>query len=174
LASTRKAIDSTLSAYRLHVEPGTLPEYLEAKYSYRFIKKTIEKARKNDETAYPLAPPLLDLHGTCSTYGSHADIASFVHRVKVVPRDTGSASIEHLMFQYPEDPEEFRYYLASTLSAYSLMLGVFVAPIEKYAPGFDVEVWAKASTALTASIEKVRNALARVRHEKKAASKENT
>ena len=174
LASTRKAIDATLSAYRLHVEPGTLPEYLEAGSSYRFIKKTIEKARKVDEIAYPLAPPLLELHGTCSAYGSHADIASFAHRIKVVPNGLGSALMEHSMFQYPEDPEEFRYYLAATLSAYSLMLGVLLAPVGKYASGFEVEAWGDASAALTASIEKVRLALAKAGVEKKAAAQAAT
>ena len=66
-------------------------------------------------------------------------------RVRRTHPQSNSATIEHLMFQYPEDPDEFQYYLASTHSAYSLMLGGFVEPIGRYAPGFDVENWAKVS-----------------------------
>lgn len=160
LASTRKALDATLTAYRLHVEPTTLNEYLDSESSYRFIKKTIERARKKDPSLYPLAPPLLYLHEVCSEYGSHSDIASFAHRIKVVPLDSTKASVEHLMFQFPEDDLEFRYYLASTLSAYTLMLKVLIEPVRKYVGSFDVAKWTTSTEALSNNIEKVRTALA--------------
>lgn len=172
LASTRKAIDATLSAYRLGVEPGTLEQYLNAEGPYKRITKTIERARKADPNAFLLAPPLLHLHGVCSEYGAHSDISSFVHRIKTVPLDSDTAVIEHHMFQYPEDPEEFRYYLASTMSAYMLMLGVYVVPVGNYAKGFDVKSWEASSGAVLASIEKVRKALAARWPEKKAAAEE--
>jgi hypothetical protein len=168
LASTRKAIDATLSAYRLCVEPQTLEQYLNAEGAYLRITRTMERARSADANAYPLAPPLLHLHGVCSQFGSHADVSSFVHRIKVVPVSSDKATIEHLLFQYPEDPAEFRYYFASTLSAYMLMLEVFIEPVGKYAAEFDLDSWRKSSNALVMSIEKVRAALAEAGLEKKA------
>lgn len=168
LASTRKAIDATLTAYRLHIEPATLDQYFNEHGSYRRITRTIERARKADPNAFPLAPLLLHLHGVCSQYGSHSDISSFAHRIKVVPLDSDKAIVEHLMFQYPEDPAEFRYYLASTLSAYMLMLGIFIGPVSKHSGSFDVSKWEASAKALTISIEKVRAALARHGAQKEA------
>ena len=161
LASTRKAIDATFTAYKLHLEPGTLKAYLEEDASYRFITKSIMRARKQDNNAYPLAPALLELHGVCSRYGSHADVSSFAHRVKVTPLGPDKARVEHLMFQFPEDEKEFRYYLASTLSAFMLMIAIYADPLSKLTKNFDVANWIKSSKALTDSIEKVRAALAK-------------
>lgn len=173
LASTRKAIDATLTAYRLHLEPGTLQAYLAEDASYRFITSTIKHAIKQDNNAYPLAPPLLELHGICSQYGSHADVSSFVHRVKVTPLGSGRAQVEHMMFQFPDDEKEFRYYLASTLSAYMLMLAIYADPLTKLTKDFDVTQWTEAIKALTASIEKVRAALAKGELEERAKNRPN-
>lgn len=162
MASTRKAIDATLTSYRLYIEPETHQQYLDEAWAYKRITATIEKARKADASAYPLAPPLLELHGICSQYGSHSDVSSFAYRIKVTPLDSTKTQVEHLMFQIPEDPAEVRYYLASTLSAFMLMLGVYLEPLGKYTKDFDVRYWIEASRELTASIEKVREALAAV------------
>ena len=168
LASTRKAIDATLTAYRLHAQPGTLQEYLQERGTYRFITRTITRARQADANLFPLAPPLLHLHGVCSQYGSHADISSFAHRVQVVPLDAGKAVVEHLMFQYPKNPTEFRYYLASTLSAYILMMQVFIDPIAMYTKDFNVGAWSDSAKKLIESTEKVRKALAKAGLDQKA------
>jgi hypothetical protein len=160
LASTRKAIDATLTTYRLCVEPATLQEYLDEQQTYKFITRTIRKARKKDASKFPLAPPLLELHDLCSQYGSHADVVSFVHRVEVVPLNEDQAVIEHLMFQYPKDHDEFRYYIVSTMSAFLIMLEVFVDVIAKYTKDFDVGNWHDSTKKLIASTEKVRAALA--------------
>jgi hypothetical protein len=53
LASTRKAIDATLTAYRLIVEPQTLEEYKSQHRHYQFIKGHIERRRKADPTLFP-------------------------------------------------------------------------------------------------------------------------
>jgi len=179
LASTRKAIDATLTAYRLHVQPETLQEYLDEKGSYRFITRTIARAREKDDKLFPLAPPLLHLHGVCSQFGSHADISSFAHRVNVKPVDANKAIVEHLMFQYPEDPDEFRYYLASTMSAFVLMLQVFIDPLTKHirakvdGKDFDLAAWRDSTQKLAEGTEKVRKALAAVGVKQEVARKES-
>lgn len=169
-ASTRKAIDATLTAYRLHVDPSTLQEYLEERGTYKSIARTIGRAREKDSSIFPLAPPLLELYGLCSQYGSHADVASFAHRVEVVQLSKDQEVIEHLMFQYPKDPDEFRYYIVSTMSAFLLMLEVFIDPIAKYAKDFEVGAWCDSTKKLIASTEKVRAALANRGLQSKAAS----
>lgn len=161
LASTRKAIDATLTVYRLHIDPATLQEYLDERGTYKFITRTIRRSREKDASTFPLAPPLLHLHDVCSQYGSHADVASFAHRVEVVPLNKDQAVVEHLMFQYPKDPDEFRYYIVSTISAFLLMLEVFIDPIAKYAKDFDVGAWRDSTKKLIESTEKVRSALAK-------------
>src|SRR5205814_6458438 len=62
LASTRKAIDATLTAYRLIEFPDTLAQYKERHRHYQNIKGHIDRVRRGDASKYPLAEQLIRLH----------------------------------------------------------------------------------------------------------------
>jgi len=57
------------------------------------------------------------------------------------------------------------------MSAYILMLQVFIDSVSKYTKDFDVDAWAASTKALIASTEKVRAALAAAGWAKKEAEK---
>ena len=141
LHSTRKAIDASLTAYRLLTQPETLPQYVEGHGSYNRITRTVARARELDATSYPLAPELLHLHGICSEIGSHADITGFVHRIRIKEVDATRSTFEHLMFQKPDDPHEFRYYITSTMLAFIKMLRIFQPRLVELNKKMDAKKW---------------------------------
>jgi hypothetical protein len=126
LASTRKAIDASLSAYRIILDPKMADLYKTRDNSFLHIKSHIQRERKTDSSKYPFAEGLLELHDMCSEYGSHADVSSFVHRVEV--RDLPDKNKQNLMFhyfQFPKDPNEYAVYLIDTIFAFYGMLQIF-------------------------------------------------
>lgn len=142
LGSTRKAIDSTLTAYRLIDEPNTLSQYQERHKSYQNIKSYVSRQMKHDKTKFPLAREIIALHDLCSEFGSHADISTFIHRVLVVPtQKEGKGLFKMNMFQAPDRDIELRYYLVQTLRAYAMMLKVFSVFIGELAVGLDLGAW---------------------------------
>lgn len=138
LASTRKAMDASFSAYEMLLHPETIKLYKNQDKKFQFIKGTIAKERKADESTYPLAANLLELHEICSEFGSHADISTFTHRVEV--RETDNPKKKKLMFKYyqfPSDKEEYHAYFVETLLAYYEMLLIFKPMLLEKAVGLD-------------------------------------
>lgn len=154
LGSTRKAIDATLSAYRLIEYPDTLSLYQQRDWSYQNIKSYIAKQIKLDSTKFIHATQLIRLHDLCSEFGSHADISSFIHRVSIESTggmDKGLFKIN--MFQTPDTDIELHRYLVETLLAYTHMTKVFSAFIGGLVVGLDVAAW-------NAQIDKLEQAFA--------------
>ena len=142
LGSTRKAIDATLTAYRLIEEPATLEQYHQQHRHYQAIKSYMDRARRHDATKYPLAGRLIELHDLCSEYGSHADISSFVHRITIAPtEEAGKGLFKVQMFQTPDTDLAHRAYLVETLLAYTEMAKVFSTFMGSVTTGFDVTAW---------------------------------
>jgi hypothetical protein len=142
LGSTRKAIDATLTAYRLIEEPATLGQYHQQHRNYQNIKAYIARTRKHDSKRYSLAAQLIEFHELCSEFGSHADISSFVHRISIEPKkEVGKGLFKVKMFQAPDTDIELRAYLAQTLLAYTQMAKVFSAFVGGLAVGLDVTAW---------------------------------
>ena len=138
-ASTRKAIDAALSAYEMILDPTTIPLYEARDKHFQFIKAHIAKVRKDDAVRYPLAEQLLQQHETCSEFGSHADVSSFVYRNIQEMKGTDQAeqrnSIVPLFHMLPRDPEEFHWHFVGLLLAYYQMLEVFKPMVLKLAVG---------------------------------------
>jgi hypothetical protein len=152
LSSTRKAIDATLSAYRLIREPATLPLYHESHRSYQFIKRHIKTARATDESNYPLADPLLKVHDVCSQFGAHADISTFIHRIAVFKTEDPNRGFMTVgMFQIPESDAMLRRYVVETFLAFTGMLKVFAEFINGNAVDFDFAGWHAAIDGLGAA-----------------------
>ena len=152
LASTRKAIDATLTAYRLIAEPETLEEYKGQHRNYQFIKGYIERRKKKDAAQFPLAAPLIEFHEKCSEYGSHADISSFVHRLSVEEVEGTDKGILRVgMFQVMSELES-RHHMVMTFLVYGTMLKVLCQFIGGLAQGLDRAVWGNAIDDLLAAI----------------------
>lgn len=126
LSSVRKAIDSTLCAYKIILDPKSAESYVNRDKFFQFIKSNIQKEIKKSPSNYPLANDLINIHELCSEYGSHADISSFIHRFET--RETTNEDIRLLLvhyFQFPRDFEEYRFYYITILRAFYSMFIVF-------------------------------------------------
>lgn len=126
LSSLRKAIDASLSAYKIILEPELSKNYIERDKTFQYIKSNIQREIEKDSTKFPLAHSLLKTHDCCSEFGSHADISSFFHRLetKEIPGTTKDQLLVHY-FQFPKDQEEYRFYYIVTLQAYFSMFLIF-------------------------------------------------
>lgn len=159
LASARKAIDASLSAYRIILDPQTAELYKKRNKTFLYIKSYIQGERSKDKNRYPLAEGLLELHDMCSEYGSHADVSSFVHRVEV--RNLPALNKQHLMFhyfQFPKDTNEYAVYFVDTLWAYYGMLLIFRDFLEPKVKAANPD-WGKKIDMLGVLLNKRRNAL---------------
>ncbi|MDR7377099.1 hypothetical protein J2X19_001757 [Rhodoferax ferrireducens] len=174
MGNTRKAVDATLTAYELILFPEKLPMYLAREWHFQTIKSRIERARKGDPTKYPLAAGLLELHDIGSQYGAHADVSSFIHRMKRRPHEDSRGIIQNFVyFQVPESQDQGDAHYVNLFHNFLLMTRVFDPFTEKYAP-INFEVWrADRDRKLKEYTEVGMELLARIRkhHAEEAAQK---
>lgn len=164
MGNTRKAVDATLTAYELILFPEKLPMYLAREWHFQTIKSRIERARKGNPTKYPLAAGLLELHDMGSQYGAHADVSSFIHRMKRRPHEDGRGIIQNFAyFQLPESQDQGDSHYVNLFHNFLAMTRVFDPFTEKYAP-INFEVWrADRDRKLKAYTEVGMGLLARIR-----------
>lgn len=126
LSSTRKAIDATLSAYKIILDPEIATKYENRDKYFQYIKSNIQRENAEDSNKYPLAKNLVKIHDACSEFGSHADISSFFHRLerREVPGTNNDLQLVHY-FQFPKNSEEYRFYYISILQAFYDMFLIF-------------------------------------------------
>ena len=126
LSSLRKAIDASLCAYKIILEPEKSVAYLNRDKYFQFIKSNIQRETGKDSSLYPLAHDLLKIHDACSEYGSHSDISSFFHRLETKETDDKKRDILLLhYFQFPRNPEEYKFYYLTTLQGFFSMFLIF-------------------------------------------------
>lgn len=126
LSSLRKAIDASLCAYKIIQEPTKSVAYLERDRYFQFIKSNIQNEIKKDSSLYPLAHDLVKIHDACSEYGAHSDISSFFHRLETKETDDKKRDILFLhYFQFPRNPEEYKFYYLTTLQGFYSMFLIF-------------------------------------------------
>ena len=130
LSSVRKAIDASLSAYELILNPELTEAYLDKNNpenkKFKYIKTTIQHAIKRNKSSYPLAHQLIGLHEVCSAFGSHADFDSFVHRLEVkdIPGENEEQLFVHY-FQFPKNQQTYKYYFISVILSFLYMFKIF-------------------------------------------------
>ena len=159
LNSMRKAIDASLTAYKLIKEPELTEKYIERDKYFQFIKSNFQREINQDKSKYPLAQTLLNLHDCCSEFGSHADISSFFHRleIKEIPNTNQEQMLLHY-FQFPRNPEEYRFYYVATLQAYYHMFLIFKIFLDCKLHIYDPK-WESTIKALGPELEKLRKLL---------------
>ena len=125
LNSMRKAIDASLSAYQIVLEPSLAQAYENRDPMFQQIKNHVQKEIKKDSSKYPLAHQLIDIHGLCSEFGSHADVSSFFHRLELKPDANGKKELRVHHFQFPKKKSEYQFYFIATLQGFYLMFKIF-------------------------------------------------
>lgn len=125
LGSMRKAIDASLSAYKIILEPLSAQAYENRDPMFQQIKNHIQKEIKKDSSKYPLAQQLINVHELCSEFGSHADVSSFFHRLELKPDSIGRKELRVHYFQFPKKKSEYQFYFIATLQGFYLMFRIF-------------------------------------------------
>ncbi len=126
LASLRKAIDASLTAYKILEEPESEESYLNREWLFQNIKTHIKKAREKDSSLFPLSESLIPMHETCSEYGSHADFSALEHRIDVYDiEDTNKRKLIFKYFDYPEDSNLYHCIFVDILLCFHTMLIIF-------------------------------------------------
>lgn len=103
-----------------------------------------------------LSHSLINIHDACSEFGSHADISSFFHRLerKEIPNTNQDKVLVHY-FQFPRNPEEYRFYYIVTLQAFYNMFMIFKLFLDKSLRIVDPE-WEKVISVIGPELEKLR------------------
>ncbi|GEM_PF-3997359 len=125
LGSMRKAIDASLSAYQIILEPSSAQAYENRNPMFQHIKSHIQNEIKKDSSKYPLAHQLVNIHDLCSEFGSHADVSSFFHRLELRPDANGKKELRVHYFQFPKKKPEYQFYFIATLQGFYLMFRIF-------------------------------------------------
>jgi len=156
LNSMRKAIDASLTAYKLILEPELTKKYINRDKYFQFIKGNFQREISRNETKYPLAKTLLILHDACSEFGSHSDISSFFHRLefKEISESNKQKVLLHY-FQFPRNSEEYRFYYLVTLQAFFQMFLVFKIFLDQKLKIYDPK-WEETIKFLGPELEKLR------------------
>lgn len=156
LSSTRKAIDASLSAYKIIVDPGTSVMYENRDKIFQNIKKHFSDEFKKNSDKYPLAISLAKIHEFCSRFGSHADIDSFFHRLEfsdVIGERKDQMTFHY--FQLPRNLNEHKYYLILTFQAFYKMFEIFKLLFDKELRIIDMD-WENTITRLGPQLDSLR------------------
>ncbi len=83
-ASARAAIDAALIAAQIIHDRASQVAYTKREKPFdNFARHLGNLIRDGKPLPHPLVPALRDLYKTISTFAGHADVGSFVHRVKL-------------------------------------------------------------------------------------------
>lgn len=151
LAAVRKAIDASLSAYKIILEPNTAEQYLNRDKYFLRIKDNIQRDIKGDSSKYPLAHSLIKMHDLCSEYGSHADFSTFSDRL-LIKKD----EIMFHYFQISRSIENNKFYLLVSLYVYLLIFLIFKIFIDSKLKIID-PVWEMEIQNLQSKLEELAN-----------------
>jgi hypothetical protein len=82
MSSVRVAIDAALIASEIIRRPELQVAYVRREKPFDKLNRHLKNLVKNGAPLHHTIPLLLNLHDTCSSFASHADVNSFVHRVE--------------------------------------------------------------------------------------------
>lgn len=121
----RIAIDATLIGAHLISDRKAHVAYTKREQPFDNFARYLGNLIKDGKPLpHPLVPELVRLHKRLSTFTSHADIGSFVHRVTLSQED-GVHQIRVQYFQYSKTPAERRVHALTLFHIFVMVLDVF-------------------------------------------------
>lgn len=124
-ASARAAIDGALiGAQLIHDRTSQVAYTKRAKPFDNFARHLGNLKKDGKPPPHPLVPTLSGLHSQFSRLASHADVDSFVHRVKISDEPEGrTLSVEY--FQFSRDESERKIHALTLFHTFVVILDVF-------------------------------------------------
>jgi hypothetical protein len=124
-ASTRAAIDATLIAAYIINDRAAQVAYAKRQEPFdNFMRHLGNMIKGGKPLPHRLMPTLINQQKLISTFAPHADIGSFVHRVRRSEED-GSPMIGLEYFQFARDDNERKIHTYTLLHTYVMVLDVF-------------------------------------------------
>jgi hypothetical protein len=124
-ASARAAIDAALIAAQIIHDRSSQVAYAKREKPFDKLLRHFRNMVKDNKTLpHALVPELLKLHDSISSFASHADIASFVHRIKRVEND-GKSVMAVQYFQFATNKIERKIHTNALLHTFVMILDVF-------------------------------------------------
>ncbi len=122
-ASARAAIDAALIAAHIIHDRASQVAYTERQKPFDKLNRHLGNLIRNGkELPHPLVPALLELHGKISAF-AHADVHSFVHRVRIVRQPETVLTVEY--FQFANDETERKIHALNLFHVFVMVLDVF-------------------------------------------------
>lgn len=123
-ASARTAIDGALiGAHIIHDRPSQIAYTKREKPFDNFARHLANLIKNGNPLPHPLVPDLFDLHKKFSTFASHADVNSFIHRVQISREPQLMLNFEY--FQFSEDETERKIHALLLFHTFVMVLDVF-------------------------------------------------
>lgn len=151
LNSTRRAIDATLSTYKIIDDPSEAENYKSRGGTFKNIKRDIKTERQSDTKKYPLAELLIQMHEYCSKMASHADYAGIEPRLESRAMGAGKREQLYNYFDHPKDHAAYDRLFMDVLAVFYQMFAVFKEFLVDNFTG-DADEWIKRFDTVGAAI----------------------
>jgi hypothetical protein len=124
-ASVRVAIDAALIAAQIIRDRASQVAYVKREKPFdKLMRHYKNLIRDNKTLPHPLVPELVKQFDSFSSFASHADIASFVHRVKSTETD-GRKVMAVEYFQFARNKDEKKIHTLIMFHTFVMILDVF-------------------------------------------------
>ena len=152
-ASTRAAIDATLIAAYIIKDRASQVAYAKREKPFdNFARHLGNMIKDGKALPHPLMAALIDQYKKISSFAVHADVGSFIHRVRE-SSENGKPLLGVEYFQFARDDNERKLHTYSLLHTFVMILDVFSELLideQKTVP----EEWKKRLHALGGAIER--------------------
>jgi len=126
-ASARAAIDGALvGAQIIHDRASQIAYTKREKPFDNFARYLGNLIRSGKPLPHPLVPTLINLQKLLSAFSVHADVGSFVHRVKITGEDEGRL-LSMQYFQFAKNETERKIHALALFHTFVMVLDVFSA-----------------------------------------------
>jgi hypothetical protein len=123
-ASARTAVDAALIAAQIIHDRASQVAYARRTKPFDKLNRHYKNLiRDNKPLPHALIPDLIKLHDSFSSFASHADITSFVHRIEKVEGDTSTMAVQY--FQFAKNKAERQIHGLRLLHTFVVVLDVF-------------------------------------------------
>lgn len=123
-SSARAAIDGALIGAQIIHDRDSQSAYLNRTKPFDKLNRHFKNLiRDSKPLPHPLVPHLIEQHDHCSQFASHADVATFAHRLEILASPQPMLSVGY--FQIPRDTNTMKHHFLGLLHIFVIALDVF-------------------------------------------------
>jgi hypothetical protein len=124
--SARAAIDAALIGAHIIKDRGAQVAYVKREAPFDNYFRYLGNLRRDGKALpHPLMDTLIDQHKKISSFATHADVGSFIHRVRDTTDEGGNRMLAMEYFQFARDKDERKLHTLTLLHTSVMILDVF-------------------------------------------------